>query len=417
MVTRHVHVTKAIAASADTVWSMVRDFAEPWHPAVSAMTAEQLATGESARRFTVVGEPTQSTLYCEKLTYFSDADRVMTYEHVAGIEGVQRYVATLSVHHTGAGCTVDWQASLNAIEPRADAIAQGTRQIFEQGCEALRLRCHIETRTITTEGPSLCFDLCGSATNTLCVFLHGIGGGRQNWENQLHSVGHLMQAAAMDFRGYGNSALGAKPSTVDDYCADILRVMAHVGARRVVLCGLSFGAWIATSFAMRHPELVAGLCLAGGCTGMSEASNSEQASFRAAREVPLNAGQSPKDFAPAVVNVIASPHALQAVRDALFASMAAIPAETYRDALRCFTHPPERFDFAKLTMPVLFATGEHDVLASPVEIRGVAQRVLAQSPTPQVGFEIIADAGHVCNLEAPSAFNTLLKNFLGKIAR
>ena len=67
-----------------------------------------------------------------------------------------------------------------------------------------------------------------------------------------------------------------------------------------------------------------------------------------------------------MVNVIAGPNASDQIRADLLASMSAIPAATYGDALRCFTNPLERFDFAKLTMPVLLMTGEHDRLASPI---------------------------------------------------
>jgi hypothetical protein len=47
--------------------------------------------------------------------------------------------------------------------------------------------------------------------------------------------------------------------------------------------------------------------LSGGCTGMSEAGPDEREAFRVSREVPLNAGQVPADFAPAVVKVLAGP--------------------------------------------------------------------------------------------------------------
>ena len=48
---------------------------------------------------------------------------------------------------------------------------------------------------------------------------------------------------------------------------------------------------------MRYPEMLAGLVLSGGCTGMSEAGPEEREAFRVSREVPLNAGQVPADFA------------------------------------------------------------------------------------------------------------------------
>jgi pimeloyl-ACP methyl ester carboxylesterase len=60
--------------------------------------------------------------------------------------------------------------------------------------------------------------------------------------------------------------------------------------------------------------------------------------------------------------------------------MAAIPAATYRDALVCFTNPLERFDFSRLTMPVLMMTGEHDRLAPPP--KSAASRAASGMPRP-----------------------------------
>lgn len=261
--------------------------------------------------------------------------------------------------------------------------------------------------------PRIAVDHAGSGE--LVVFLHGIGGNRSNWDLQLYASAPLLTSAAIDLRGYGDSSLGPAPSTVDDYCDDILRVMEGLGKQRAVLCGLSYGSWIATSFAMRFPEKVAGLVLSGGCTGMSEASVEERETFRTSREVPLAAGKTPADFARSIVDTIAGPQAEPELREYLRKTMAAIPVETYRDALLCFTSPHEHFDFAKLTMPVLLVTGEHDRLASPSEIRGIARRIVAESSSPDVRFEIISKAGHVCNVEAPDEYNARLVEFLKRI--
>ncbi len=264
--------------------------------------------------------------------------------------------------------------------------------------------------------PTLALSTTPYKDGPLCLFLHGIGGNRKNWTTQLKAAGTVLQCAAMDLRGYGDSNLGATQSTIDDYCNDILWVREKFGVDQLILCGLSYGAWIATSFAIRHPELLAGLVLSGGCTGMSEASPQERQAFRTSREVPLDAGQRPADFAQNVVEIIAGPNANEEAKQELHASMAAIPAETYRDALRCFTNPLETFDFSKLTKPVLMMTGEHDRLAPPEEIRAVADRINKAAPNADVRFERIDGAGHVCNVEAPERYNTLLLEFLGKIA-
>jgi pimeloyl-ACP methyl ester carboxylesterase len=80
----------------------------------------------------------------------------------------------------------------------------------------------------------------------------------------------------------------------------------------------------------------------------------------------------------------------------------------------------ERFDFSKLTMPVLLMTGEHDRLAPPGEIRGVAGRILDAAPQmqnarPDVRYETLAGVGHVCNVEGSAAYNAALIPFLARL--
>lgn len=404
--TKHdVHIQSYCAAPAGAVWAIAREFCGLWHPALATVVAER---GGSIRRFTVHGE---TTIYREQLTHFSDSDCNYAYKHLEGIAGIESYEAAFTVTALDENqCRIEWHATLHAPEPRATAIAEGTSAMFQMGIDAIKAM--LPAQLLLSGAPAIALTKAGKPSDTLCLFLHGIGGGKQNWAKQLPIAAQFMQTASMDLRGYGESALGPQASTVDDYCNDILRAMKQLNAKHLVLCGLSYGSWIATSFAMRHPERLAGLFLAGGCTGMSEASVEERERFRNSREVPLNEGKSPKDFATAVVHVIASPHASEQTRAELFNSMAAISTATYRDALQCFTQPKEQFDFSKLTIPVLFVTGEHDRLATPMEIHSVAQRVHSTAQNPNVRFEVIAGAGHVCNVEAPKAYNNLLTSFL-----
>ena len=148
---------------------------------------------------------------------------------------------------------------------------------------------------------------------------------------------------------------------------------------------------------------------------MSEAGPDEREAFRLSREVPLREGQTPADFAPAVVDVISGPAATAAQRVDLLASMQTISSETYADALRCFTNPLETFDFSKLAMPVLLMTGEHDRLAPPAEIKRIAERIFDAAENPDVRYEVIARAGHVCNVEQPNTYNTFPSQFIARV--
>lgn len=424
-----VEVIGACAASPEAVWSIVADFCGRWHPIIATIRAERDERGALVRSFTVNGE---DTVYREQLTWLSDSERTLAYTHLQGIAGAEAYDGRIAIAADGrGGCIVRWSADVNAAAPRLQEICKGTKAIFEMGIAALSekalkirsaepppLPAPVATRDIVIDGdPRLGLTTTPDSDGPLCLFLHGIGGSRGNWLQQLAAAGSVMRAAALDLRGYGGSALGRNQSTVDDYCADILRVKENFGADRLVLVGLSYGSWIATSFAMRYPQMLAGLVLSGGCTGMLEASSEEREAFRVSRKVPLDAGQTPADFAPAVVKVLAGPNASDEMKTQLLQSMAAIPSATYRDALVCFTNPSERFDFSRLIMPVLMMTGEHDRLAPPSEIRGVAERILGQVSRPDIRYETIADAGHVCNVEQPEAYSRMLLDFLGKLPR
>jgi pimeloyl-ACP methyl ester carboxylesterase len=418
-----VQVRGQLAAEAGAVWAMARGFLDPWHPAINRIDAEPGV--HDTRRFTVKGE---DTVYRERLTYRSDSDRVLAYRMLSGIEGADRYDARLSVGANDTGASVLWSAEISARADRLAAICSGTEAVFRMGIDALAHArptppaqrpsaagpVPVETRLLDGT-PRLALSVAGNS-GPLVIFLHGIGGGRVNWHRQLHALAPFARAVALDLRGYGGSTLGFGPSTVDGYCDDILRVADAFGADRFVLVGLSYGAWIATSFAMRHPGRLMGLVLSGGCTGMSEAGPEEREAFRISREVPLDAGQRPADFAPAVVTILAGPQAGAETRAELLASMAAIPAETYRDAIHCFTNPLERFDFSRITLPCLLMTGEHDRLAPPAEIRAVAGRILDASPEPDVRFEVIGGAGHLCNIEAPGEYDAHLIPFLQRVA-
>jgi pimeloyl-ACP methyl ester carboxylesterase len=405
-----VHVVQNLDVPAEAVWAVARQFRCAWHPFIEWVKAERDHQGHLLRCFKVHGE---EGLYRERLTYFSDATMQLHYTHVEGIKDVGNYTASLKVEAQTQGCTVTWQAEFEAPEPRASQIASGTQTVFEAGIAALLENASMKTMEIG----NIAVTHSVAKPGPLLVFLHGIGGNRSNWQRQMQAASLQFQCVAMDLRGYGGGSLGKTQSTVDDYCADILAVMESFQKSKVVLCGLSYGSWIATSFAMRHADKLAGLILSGGCTGMSEASQDERDAFLAARQKPLDKGKTPADFAEAVVKNIAGPEASDATKQELKNSMAAIPTATYRDAMWCFTHPTEKFDFDNIKCPVLMMTGEFDKLASPKEIEQVALRMHQSAPYPDIQFEVIAGAGHICNVEKPERYNQLLSGFLRRLSR
>ena len=388
--------------SAETLWHFLRDFYADWHPAMAWCKRDP----DNVRRFAGSDD---GTIYREQLVEFSDAERRYRYVALEGIAGIELYEGTLRVIADGEACVVVQSAEIHAQQPRLDSVAAGTEFIFNMGLDALETivaeQLTIQTQQIDGD-PKLTVDVAGNGE--LVLFLHGIGGGRRNWRGQLTALSSLCRAVALDFRGYGDSKLGSEAVTVANQVDDIRRVMAHFDAEKVHLVGLSYGSWLAACFAHLHPELVASLTCCAGSTGMSEADSAEIERFRQLRLIPMEAGQTPADIAESVVNFISGPAISETAHAELLASMQAIPRKTYVAALRCFLAPPFKIAFEQFNFPTQFIAGEHDKLASPAEMLGVASRV------PNSHFAIIENAGHLINLEQPTQYNQVIRQIPNK---
>lgn len=253
--------------------------------------------------------------------------------------------------------------------------------------------------------PRIAVDRVGDGP--LVVFMHGIGGNRTNWHDQLPAFGAHFHAVAWDARGYGLSDDYEGPLHYADFCADLLRVLDHFDARRAHLVGLSMGGLIAQDFYGRHPERVASLVLVDTRPGY-EAGFDPQAreEFLRLRLKPLQEGKTPKDIAPSVARTLVGPKAPASVFQRLVDSMAALHKESYIKAIEARGGWTPVFDPAKVTVPTLVVVGSDDRLTPPDMHRAIADAI------PGAVLRIIPDAGHLSNIEQPEAFNEIVLSFL-----
>jgi pimeloyl-ACP methyl ester carboxylesterase len=94
------------------------------------------------------------------------------------------------------------------------------------------------------------------------VLLHGFGNEAHIYDDFAPQVAPFYRTLALDLRGHGDSA--HDPERRYDYeyhVGDLERVTEALGIARFVLLGHSLGGRIATLFAGKHPERMAGLVL------------------------------------------------------------------------------------------------------------------------------------------------------------
>ncbi|MFE0017916.1 alpha/beta fold hydrolase [Mesorhizobium sp. NPDC059054] len=256
--------------------------------------------------------------------------------------------------------------------------------------------------------PALAVDYTGEGE--LVLFLHGIGGNRANWRDQLDVLAAEYKAVALDCRGYGDSEDYEGPVTLDILAQDVLRVMDYFGAERAHICGLSLGGRIAQRFYAHYPHRVASLILADSRPDTVDTRSPEdREAFYALRAKPLLEGKKPADIADRVALSLVAPDTSEAVLQKLRDSISALHAESYLKTIRANLDDDYAGDITLIDVPTLLIVGELDKLTPPELAKGIAAGIGGAQ------LSIIPNVGHLSNLEDPSGFNAALVSFLRKV--
>ncbi|MEO7402944.1 MAG: alpha/beta hydrolase [Burkholderiales bacterium] len=247
----------------------------------------------------------------------------------------------------------------------------------------------------------------GSGATTL-VFLHGVGGGKGAWSEQLDWFAAWgYRAVAWDMPGYGESAM-ASPYTIANLAESLVRLIDSLGVTRTVVVGHSMGGMVAQEAIGIAPERVVGLVLSGTSPAFGKAEGDWQRDFLAARLAPLDAGRTMAEVAAKLVPTMLGEGADPKGVAAALALMSAVPASTYRAALTALMGFDRREWLARLAVPTLVLAGERDANAPPSVMRRMAEKIRGAE------YVELAGLGHLANMEHPASFNAAVLAYLAK---
>jgi 3-oxoadipate enol-lactonase len=265
------------------------------------------------------------------------------------------------------------------------------------------------TTELIGHSPRIAVDHMGEGP--LVVFLHGIGGNRTNWRDQLPVFAKRFHAAAWDARGYGASDDYDGPLSYDDFCADLNRVLDHFKADKAHLVGLSMGGFIAQDFYGHYPQRVASLVLADTRPGWEEAFDpAGREEFLRLRMKPLQEGKGVAEMAPAVARSLMGASAGEEVFARLVESMAALHKESYMKSIAARGDWKPVLDPKSVKVPTLVVVGGEDRLTPPAMSKSIADTI------PGARLAVIPAAGHLSNIEQPEAFNDVVFKFLSGLS-
>jgi 3-oxoadipate enol-lactonase len=253
--------------------------------------------------------------------------------------------------------------------------------------------------------PRIAVDRMGEGP--LVVFLHGIGGNRTNWRDQLPAFAARFHAVAWDARGYGLSDDYEGPLHYNDFRDDLLRVLDHFKANKAHLVGLSMGGSIIQDFHAQYAGRVASMVLADTRPGFEAPFDpSGREEFLRLRLQPLRAGKPLAEMAPAVARSLMGASAGEDVYERLIDSMNALHKESYMKTIEGRVTWKPTFVPGKVIVPTLVVVGADDRLTPPAMAKSIADAI------PGARLAVIPAAGHLSNIEQPAVFNEIVLRFL-----
>ena len=240
--------------------------------------------------------------------------------------------------------------------------------------------------------------------------MHGIGGNKRNWHDNLPVFAQHWHAVAWDARGYGESDDGWAAHFLNSYADDLARVLDHFKADKAHIVGLSMGGRIAMDFAARIPQRLLTLTLCDTHTGYAHFSEEKKREFIRLRKEPLMNGGEPKDIAVPVAKTLMGPNASKDAFEQLVDSMSRLHKESYIKSIEATVMSDNMAALGDIKAPTHVVVGGADKLTTPEMAQGLVVQI------PGAKLTVIPDAGHLVNIEKPREFNDVVISFIRAIA-
>ncbi|GIQ77423.1 alpha/beta fold hydrolase [Bradyrhizobium sp. RD5-C2] len=221
----------------------------------------------------------------------------------------------------------------------------------------------------------------------------------------LAARGH--RVLALDSRGHGESEASRGPYAMDDLVADAIAVLDHFGIRQVHVIGVSQGGMTAFGLGVRHPDRLLSLCViaarADAPPPFAAAWDDRIALVQAQGIAPLAAPTAERWFGRAYL--AAHPSIATTLLDCInetapegfIGSARAIQSLAYLDGVK------------KMQVPLTMIVGANDQL--------LVQPMTELAAMLGCRLAIIADAGHLPQVDHPDEVDAVIERHLRDVAR
>jgi pimeloyl-ACP methyl ester carboxylesterase len=234
------------------------------------------------------------------------------------------------------------------------------------------------------------------------IFFHGLGGTSNVFTPQLQALGGRYRMVRPDLPGSGRSPAGG-PLSIGGFADAVVRLARVLGVERAHFVGHSMGTIVCQHIAVNEPRLVRSLALFGPLLAPPDPAR------QAMRERAVKArAEGMAGIADAILQGATSgdtkannPVAAALVRELLMRQ----DAEGYAKTCEALAGA-EAADVRRIACPVLLVTGDEDGVASPSNVRAMAEQINGARVV------ILNRCGHWATLERAAECSAALKEFL-----
>jgi pimeloyl-ACP methyl ester carboxylesterase len=244
----------------------------------------------------------------------------------------------------------------------------------------------------------------GAGEGPPLVLLHGFLCDSRCWRRQLEDLSDTFRVVAWDAPGAGSSSDPPDPFTFTDWAHCLAQFLDLVGIERAHVLGLSWGGVLAQEFYRLYPARVKGLILSDTHAGW-KGSLPEPASEKRLERCFLESSLPPEEFVPLWVPEFFTEGASLELKEEMSEVVSDFHPLGFRLMAKSLYDTDTTDLLPKIGVPTLVLWGDDD-RRSPMKI---AEQL--RDAIPNAELAIIANAGHVSNMEQPEEFNAQVRRF------
>ena len=223
-----------------------------------------------------------------------------------------------------------------------------------------------------------------------------------------HEVRALRDAAdpiiAPSLPGFGGTAVPRGDASIDDYADSVVAAMDAAKVERAAVAGLSLGGYVAFAMWRRHRDRIERLFLAD-TRAEADTEDARDKRLRLAALIRERGIEALLKTPPPWLRK-GSPHwdpLLKMIRGQA-------PDGVAQGSIAMAYRPDSRADLSTIDVPTAVVVGEEDEI-TPLELAKVMSDAI-----PNATLSIVPSAGHIANIEAPTAFETAIRTWLRRTA-